>query len=258
MSILTVQKTFITLGAIKVDAYTADERRSDGSYVNYLSGAGLASSIGLAASTALHNRMSQELKSKLGSGFTVLQGQYKMVSGGSTKLSLWSTLDAPKYWMYHYKSGNERAGEILESLVSTTLDIIVNDQFQREYKAFQAQQWTEGRILTKETFWFMGASIEAYYDRHPRVEKFKGQNYSDAFDALNLGLFGLKAKEIRNILGIGKNKLNRDHFGRQSLKRIEMIQRIAEAQVTHCDMSPPDAVNWAIAKMHYDQIDFSE
>ena len=53
MSILTVRATTITIGQIVVDAYTADEQRPDGSYVNYLSGNGLAESIGLSNSTTV-------------------------------------------------------------------------------------------------------------------------------------------------------------------------------------------------------------
>ena len=104
----------------------------------------------------------------------------------------------------------------------------------------------------------MTDAIQAYYDRNPRVERYQGQNYAEVFDTLNLGLFGKRSQDIKTELRIGKSKLNRDHFGRESLKRIEMIQRIAEAQVTHGDMKPCQAVNWAITKMHYGVMDFRE
>jgi hypothetical protein len=113
-------------------------------------------------------------------------------------------------------------------------------------------------MLTKETFWFMGSAIESYYLRHPRIEKYPNQNYSEAFDALNKALFGKKSRDIKAILGIGKNTLNRDHFGKESLKKIEMIQRIAEAQIDHQDVKPIDAVKFAVGIMNYQISDFRD
>ena len=259
MTILTVRKTTITLGFV-IDAYTADEKDSQGRWINYLSGTGLSKSIGFSATTTLPNRLPKELEAKLGEGFTTLLGKYKMSSGGLSSLNLWKTQDAAKYWLHHFRQGNELAETILDALTGTTLDIIINDLFQREYAQGSAQLWTENRILTKESFWFMGDAVKQYYLDNPRVERYQGQNYSEVFDLLNLGLFGKKSKEIKEDLGIGKNALNRDHFGKQSLKRIEMVQRLAEAQMSYHDNNPLNAVEYALIQMGYNLgfIDFRE
>ena len=114
------------------------------------------------------------------------------------------------------------------------------------------------RSATKETFWFMSDAIQAYYTSNPRHEIYPGQNYAEAFDTLNEGLFGKRAKQIKEELGISKNKLNRDHFGRESLKRIEMVQRIAEVQVSHWGLPPCQAIQKAVVEMNYSPIHFSE
>ena len=118
------------------------------------------------------------------------------------------------------------------------------------------QIWHELRTYTKETFWFLTDSIKAYYEQHPRVEKYNGQNYSEALDCLNIGLFGKRSKEIKEELGIGKNQLNRNHFGKESLKKIEMVQRIAQAQIEHLGLSPIEAVGFAIKTMNYSISDY--
>jgi hypothetical protein len=91
----TVFKTEFAIGSVLVDGYTANELDpATGKFINYLSGAGLAESIGLNRSTTLQNRLSEDLKAMLGAGFTTLQGQYKMESGGKSKLNLWDTTSA--------------------------------------------------------------------------------------------------------------------------------------------------------------------
>ena len=78
MAILTVFKTQFAIGAVTVDGYTANEiDPATGKFINYLSGAGLAASIGLANTTTMQNRLSVDLKAILEDGFTTMQGQYK-------------------------------------------------------------------------------------------------------------------------------------------------------------------------------------
>lgn len=118
MDILTVFKTEITIGAITIDAYTANEVSSTtGKFINYLSGAGLAESIGLHRSTTLQNRLSKELKDLLEGDSTTLQGslraetksekdyiafdrpgRYKNSKNSWSKINLWDTTSAAKYW----------------------------------------------------------------------------------------------------------------------------------------------------------------
>jgi|GEM_PF-1258606 len=156
------------------------------------------------------------------------------------------------------RKGNVKAQELRDALVGLSLHQLFCDAFGIKFEQEDRQNWLRVRMQTKETFWFMGSAIDAYYKANPRIEKFPGQNYSQPFDALNLGLFGKKSKKIKEILNIGKNQLNRDHFGEKSLKRIEMIQRIAEAQMCYHNLKPVEAVKSALALMNYATSDFKE
>jgi hypothetical protein len=92
MSILTVRATTITLGGILIDAYTADEQLLDGSWVNYLSGNGLANSIGLENSTTIQSRLPQALKAMLGNDLTTMQkGRFLNKSGAFSQMTLWTS-----------------------------------------------------------------------------------------------------------------------------------------------------------------------
>jgi hypothetical protein len=150
-----------------------------------------------------------------------------------------------------------------EIWANRTIRAVINGDFQAltpEASKAQAQLqsvWDELRIYTKETFWFVTDSIKNYYIENQRIEKYPGQNYSEYFDCLNIGLFGKKAKQISEELGITKGTLNRDNFGKDSLKKIEMIQRISESQIK-LSLNPLDACKKALEIMNYEIGDFKE
>jgi hypothetical protein len=127
-----------------------------------------------------------------------------------------------------------------------TIRAVINGDFKAltpEAEKAQAELqvlWDDLRSYTKETFWFVTDSIKNFYIESPREEKFPGQNY-----------------QIKAELGISKGGLNRDNFGKNSLKKIEMIQRISEAQIK-LGMHPNDACQFALRTMNYKIDDFRE
>lgn len=152
MTTLTVVQTTINIGDVEIDAYTANEVSSTtGRFINYLSGTGLSASIGLEPSTTLQKRMAKELQSKLGNDFTTLQGRYLNNSGAYTKLNLWDTLSAAQYYAYHATHGNQKALAIVIAMLATTLDIIIDDKFNRKYEQGQAEARVNARIGSIET-----------------------------------------------------------------------------------------------------------
>lgn len=153
MDILDVFQTTIKLGNIEIDAYTAHEKDSRGNWANYLSGRGLAKSIGMDESTTRGSQIPKKLKQSLGNGFTMRGGRYKMVSGGVSKVKLWTTTQANKYYRYHEKQGNLLAELICDALSDAALDIIINDAFERPYVAGTAQNLVNSRIIDAPRVW---------------------------------------------------------------------------------------------------------
>jgi hypothetical protein len=145
---LEVFRTSIKLGSIEIDAYTAHQKDEHGRWINYLSGAGMATSIKLHRNTTLQNRMSEELKALLGKDFTTLQGKYRNSQNSFSKVELWTTSQAPKYWRYHDRKGNQIAGLIIDALTGVSLDAIINDRFKRTYSLGSTEQWVN-QIINK-------------------------------------------------------------------------------------------------------------
>lgn len=92
MDILDVFRITIKLGNIEIDAYTAHKLDSRGNWINYLSGRGLAESIGLDETTTRAKRLPKKLKDSLGESLTMRYGRYKMESGGVSRAKLWNIL----------------------------------------------------------------------------------------------------------------------------------------------------------------------
>lgn len=153
MDILDVFQTTIKLGNIEIDAYTAHEKDSRGNWVNYLSGTGLAESVELNHSTTVQKRLSKSLKALLGNDFTTVQGRYKMTSGGIAKVKMWKTPDAGTFYGYQAEQGNKRALKIVIGLATASLDIIINDAFERPYVAGTAQNLVNSRIIDAPRVW---------------------------------------------------------------------------------------------------------
>jgi hypothetical protein len=133
--------------------HTANERDSKGNWINYLSNRGMAECIGENEQTVREKYMSESLKSFLGKDFTLRDSRYRTFAGGLVKVKLWTTASARKYWRYHDRNGNKLAGAIVDALVETSIDIIINDAFNREYKRGDAELLANNRILDCPNPW---------------------------------------------------------------------------------------------------------
>lgn len=255
MTTLTVVRTTINIGGCEIDAYTANEVSSiTGRFINYLSGNGLATSIDLDHSTTVQKRLSKDLQSSLGQGFTTVQSRYLNSSGAYTKLNLWDTVSAAQYYAYHAKHGNQKALAIIIALASTTFDIIIDDKFNRKYEQGQAEARVNARIGSISTFWEVADATKQYNEAHEVSEDRKRWEYPNIQKAINKGLFGKDAGTIAKELGIKPNELKRDHYSEKALNRIATIQHYAAKQIKLRDVRPLDAIKEALAFYEYETI----
>lgn len=245
--IIKVERVEILIGGRTIDAYSAGEPDPvrEGAFINYLSGEGMSSVIGLARNTTVQNRMSKELKALLGEGLTTLhKGRFTMKSGGVSTLTMWPVNMVVDYFGYHADQGNKVALALVTSLAKTSLDIIINDAFKRDYLEGQAEKWTASRFESKQLFWVLTDSIQAYIQEHrdelsDNAIKFM---YPNCMNAINKGLFGYTAKQIRELEGIKSGTLTRDHFGSSALSQMVQVQKIAAKFVNEGKGSPLDCI----------------
>jgi len=224
MSIITVFKTEFKIGSILVDGYTANEvDPATGKFINYLSGQGLAASIGVNESTTRSKRLPKGLEAILGAGFTTRQGQYKNTQKSFSKMNLWDTTSAAFYYLYHRDHGNKIAGAIVTALIATTLDIIIDDAFHRVYEKGSAQAKTNARLAGMITRRTLTDAIKAYMESHEVSENYRKFVYSNCSDKINRSLFGKTAAKLCAERSCSKDEL-RDTHSTASLALIDRIE----------------------------------
>jgi hypothetical protein len=237
---LTVFRTEIKIGHQITFAYTANEVSLSGNPINYLSGYQLAELIGLAQTTTVRNRIPQELKVLMGDAFTVMPGQYKMDSGGITKVSLWDTQNATKYWMYHAFRGNSLAQSILLALSSTSLDIIINDAFDRDYEKGKAQQQVNARLEGIDYRVSFTAAIKTFLEENPSEDKLL---YPICTDVIYRGLFNRRAA---NLKADWNTKSPRDSMTAKELFLLAEVEDFAARLIKLDNLHPIKAVKQAL------------
>ena len=278
MDILTVFKTEITIGAITIDAYTANEVSSTtGKFINYLSGGQLAESIGLHRSTTLQNRLPKELKDLLEGDSTTLQrnlrteikpekdhivfdrpGRHKNSKNAWSKINLWDTTSAAKYYRYHDKQDNELASRIVTALVSTTLDIIIDDKFGRVYKSGEAEARTKARLAGKVIRRGLTDAIKGWLEANETDRPLDFSIvYAQCTNQIYQALWGVAAADIRKHFNLKPGNIppTRDYLSEQVLRVIERAEdRVIEAM--DFDEAIPHENAVAIARLRPARINF--
>jgi hypothetical protein len=141
-------------------------------------------------------------------------------------------------------------GDSLRSLAYEQLGLTLTQE--------DRQNWIKKRQENIDSFWLIGEATESYKSRHPELSPNTVKHmYSNYQDAINRGLFGKPAKQIREILGLPDGELLRNHYGKAALVNIESIQRLA-AQLINQDVLPLDAVKQALSLYKYPVIDFKD
>lgn len=205
------------------------------SVINYLNGTQLAELIELHPSTTMQNRMSQELKALLGDDFTTLQGRVKTSRNSYAKLSLWNVDDCIVYWTYHAEKGNKIAFKLICALAATSLDTIINDAFDRDYKKGQAESLTNTRLLGKVKRRELTDSIKDYIIRHNKSTDYQKWIYPNVTDEINLGIFNRRASKLREDWDC---KNPRDNMTEIELDYVKQVEDLASRLIDRDDIEP--------------------
>ncbi len=121
--------------------------------------------------------------------------------------------------------------------------------------AQQSPQWLEARQQGKDKRRCLTDSIKAYIERHPELpqnqQKFL---YANSSEALNLGLFGQRSKQLKALLGLGKSGLLRDKLTSSENGTLSAIEFLACQLIEHEDLDPCLAVKKAIESSYSSKI----
>lgn len=155
------------------------------------------------------------------------------------------------------KSGNSIAESICDDLIGLSLHQLFCDAFEIEFDGRDRQTWLKNRQKSKEAFWSLGDATKVYKDVHPeRSQEYHAFIYCNCQKAVNKGLFGKSASEIRMELGV--TDLLRDHYGEAALRRLDLVQSLASANIIHRDIEPLQAVKDALAMYNFEVMDYRE
>ena len=113
--------------------------------------------------------------------------------------------------------------------------------------------WWKVRYESKALFWELTDSIKQYHLSRGVEPKF--YHYSNAMDAINRGLFGKTAKEIRAELGVTEG-LTRDNFGDKALRWLTTVQETAARYVNE-GKEPQQAVTEVLTLLRYERIPYN-
>ena len=151
------------------------------------------------------------------------------------------------------RQGNKAAEVLCDSLIGVMLHQLFCDGFDIVFEANDRQELLKERMESKALFWTL---TEAIRDTRQAAEKeINRYHYSTPMDAINRGLFGKTAKEIRSELQLSDKALTRDSFGKKSLRWLTNVQESSALRVRRGD-KPCDAINHVIRELGYSVIDF--
>lgn len=149
---------------------------------------------------------------------------------------------------------NIEVAKLLAAGLEDSIRSIAFEQLSIELDVQERQLRLIERMDTKDLFWDITRAIKETCEASGK--KPNAFDYSNPMDAINRGLFGKTAKQIREELGIPKSTLNRDHFGRTALRRITAVQDSASRRIRRGE-KPCLAVNNAIYELAYEVIDYT-
>jgi hypothetical protein len=146
------------------------------------------------------------------------------------------------------RKGNPYANSFALDLIGLSLTQLFSDAFGIKFEEEQRQIYLIARQESKDLFYELGGQISIWFDE-TKAERSqpKERYFTNSFDAINLGLFGKRSKQIKTELGISSGALVRDNFTTESIRRITQVQSIAAATMRkNKNMKPNDAIKFAL------------
>lgn len=146
-----------------------------------------------------------------------------------------------------YKNDNEFAQSVLEASLAESLERRADAAFgvlrTEEERNIQFAVRLEG--ICSRHFWT--DTICEYIKTHEVSENYKRFIYSNVSDCVNLKLFGMKAKTVREHFDLPDGALLRDFLPSETLKIIDTIEKATALRVRQTDSEPYQALKDVIS-----------
>lgn len=199
------------------------------------------------------------LKSKHGQrlapeGFEIIK--IKVEGLKSKAVDVFSVEDFHRFLRICDRLNYEIASEIIDDLSGLSLRQLFADAFGEKFEQEEREQWLNERCESKRLCREFANAIDEWIAGRVCSQP-HNIYYSNAFNAINRGLFGKDAKTIRIELGINDGDLNRDHFGATALRWITQTQELAAKILQrNSSIQPCKAAQIALERMESQTLDY--
>jgi hypothetical protein len=133
-----------------------------------------------------------------------------------------------------------------EDLIGLSLTQLFADAFGLKFEKEDRQAQLKARQQNKLNRLSWTDVIKYYIGTHEVSDSYKQWIYVNVSDALNLAVFGKKAKAMREERGVADDKALRDTFNSKELEQISRLESYASKLVIKFDAEPKQALKEAI------------
>lgn len=141
-------------------------------------------------------------------------------------------------------SGNVLAQDFLRVLFGLSLKQLWSDAFKVRFEAEDRQEFITNRQTGKEVFKRLMLVVRSCL--HSQGKGDPGHYYAQLVNKIYRGLFGLEAKELRELRSVDKSALTRDHFTSRELAVISRVEDGIMFMIQHMGKEPFEAVDLCI------------
>jgi hypothetical protein len=241
---MPVQKAIVAKVNIGKSIQVEGLQLPDGSYAISATQVAELFSVGL-------NNPTKTLKALLGDGFQ----QFQKVSSelNPVKVNILTLEQFDRVMIALDRRGNIKAQDLRDALAGTALNELFCDAFGVVSDASTRQAQIEARLSGIAARRSLTDSIkDQYLATHEGCDSAPFYAFSNPSDELNRLLTGHPAKYWKDRFDLSDNAALRDRWGRKQLRRIEMVEELAQAQIDRKGLDSLEAIRFAVEALGYD------
>jgi hypothetical protein len=140
--------------------------------------------------------------------------------------------------------GDVLAQNFMRILFGLSLKQIWSDAFKVKFEAEDRQAEITSRQTGKDIFKRLMLVVQTHL--HSQGKNDPGHYYAQLVNKIYRGLFGMEAKELRDVRSVDKSALTRDHFTARELSVISRVEDGVMFMIQHMGKEPFEAVDLCI------------
>lgn len=193
--------------------------------------------------SASNNVASRDLKRLLGNNFSPSKVK---IEGFKQLINAILLSDVETLLFELSISGNKKAQEISRSLIGLSLTQLFADAFNQKFEKEERQAFLKARQEGKMVRRQLTDSIQDFMNQNEVSKNYKQWIWVNVSDKVNVGLFGMKAKKLKESRNANPDAPTRDYLSHQELKSIEYIEQYAMKLIDKNNVEPKEAIEKAI------------